>query len=125
MPLWLRILLRFLLTVLLVWAMTVYLPEYFVITGGLKAFVIIGALITLMNMIVTPILELLVLPLRLLASLLAIIIVNGAFVWLTVWIVGAMEPTLVTLEIQGGIAGWIVVAIALGLGKWLMRISLK
>jgi uncharacterized membrane protein YvlD (DUF360 family) len=79
-------------------------------------------LITLMNMIVRPILQLLTMPLKLLANILALIIVNFVFLWLTVWIVGAMSPELVTLDIQGGIAGWILVALILGLAKSLMKL---
>ncbi len=125
MPLWIRLLLRFLLTIVLVWAMATYMDQYFFVTGGWIAYVIIAALITLMNLIVRPILELVTLPLKLLATIVAIIIVNGVFVWLTILIISYMEPTLVTAEIQGGIGGWIVVAIILGLAKWLMKVTLK
>lgn len=125
MHVWARILLRFLLTILLIWAMATYMPSYIGVTGGWKAWVIIAALITLMNLLVTPVLEIIVLPLRFFATILAIILVNGLFLWLTMKIVGMMEPSLVTMEIRGGILGWVVVALVLGLGKWLMKVMLK
>ena len=54
MPLSLRRLLRLTLTLLLVRVLATYLDQYFFVTGGWKAYVIIAALITLMNLIVRP-----------------------------------------------------------------------
>ena len=125
MPLYLRLIFRFLLTLLLVWALSTYLNQYFFVTGGWKAYVIIASLITLMNIVVRPVLDLIVLPLKLLASILAMIIVNAVFLWMTVWIVEHMERNLVTLDIQGGLGGWILVIIILGMAKWAMKMSLK
>lgn len=120
-----RILLRFILTILLIRAMQAYLDAWFVVTGGWPAFVIIASLITLMNMFVTPVLNLLVAPLRFLMTAVAILIVNGAVLWLTVRIVAAMEPALVTLKIGGGIPGWIIVMLTLGAANSLMKHILK
>ena len=125
MSLPLRVLLRFLLTILLIWAMTTYLRPWFVVTGGWPASVIIAALITLMNMFVMPVLKLLAAPLRFLMTAVAIFLVNGVFLWLTVRIVAMMEPTLVTLQIRGGIPGWIIVLLSLGIAKSLMNHVLK
>ncbi len=125
MKLWLKILLRFLLTIVLVWAMATYLDQYFFLTGGWKAWIIIAALITLMNLLVRPLLDLAIAPLKLLATLLAMIIVNGVFLWITVWIAAHMDPKLVMLDIQGGIGGWIVVMSILGVAKWLMKLVIR
>ncbi len=78
-----------------------------------------------MNLLVRPVLDLIVLPLKFFATIFAVILVNGLFLWLTVWIVGHMEASLVTLDILGGIGGWIVVMLTLGLAKWLMKASLR
>lgn len=125
MSLWLRILLRFLLTIVLVWAMKTYLGTWIVITGGIPAYVIIAALITLMNLFVEPVLNLLAAPLKFFMTFVAVILVNGVFLWLTVRIVRMMEPTLVTMQIKGGIPGWIVVLLALGIAKSFMKYGLK
>ena len=125
MPLYLRIALRFFLTSVLVWAMATYMDQYFFVTGGWKAYVIIAALITLMNLFVTPLLNVIMFPLRLFATIVAIVLVNGIFLWLTVWTVDHMDRSLVTLDILGGLGGWIVVMFVLGLAKWLMSVSLK
>ncbi|MSR87102.1 hypothetical protein EXS70_02930 [Candidatus Peribacteria bacterium] len=125
MPLYIRLFLRFILTLLLVWAMAVYMDQYFFVTGGLLAYVIIAALITLMNILISPLLNLILLPLRMLATIVAIVLANGLFLFFTVWVIDHMERDLVTVDIQGGLAGWILVAIVLGMAKWLMKICLK
>ncbi|OGJ55507.1 hypothetical protein A3D88_04600 [Candidatus Peribacteria bacterium RIFCSPHIGHO2_02_FULL_52_16] len=125
MSLPIRILIRFILNVLLVWAMAMYLDDYFFLSGGLPAYVVVGALLTVMNIVVRPILNLITLPLKLLATILAIILVNGIFIWLTYQIVLLIDPNLVTLEIIGGLGGWIVVTLVIGVANWLMKLFLK
>ncbi|MBT3293586.1 phage holin family protein [Candidatus Peregrinibacteria bacterium] len=120
-----RLFIRAVLNIGLVWGMTTYMGQYFVLTGGIQAFIIVGALLTLMNIFVRPILAVLTLPLKLFATVLAIIIVNGVFVQLTHEIVQYMEEGLVTLEINGGLWGWILVAVILGLGNWIMKVLMK
>jgi putative membrane protein len=124
-PFALRLIAQFALTILLVWAMTVYLPAYIVIGGGWAAIVIVAALITIMNVVIRPVLNLLTLPLKLFATVLAIIVVNGAFVWLVMQVIGRMDPALISVRIEQGITGWIVVALVLGLGHWLLRLVLR
>ncbi|MEK7591328.1 MAG: phage holin family protein [Patescibacteria group bacterium] len=120
-----RTLIRFLLTIGLVWALATFLEDYVFISGGFIAYVIIGALLTLMNLLVRPVLNAVTLPLRLLATILALIIVNGLFLGITYWIAMRMDPSLVTFEILGGVGGWIVVMLILGIANWLMKIILK
>ncbi|MBI3331418.1 phage holin family protein [Candidatus Peregrinibacteria bacterium] len=120
-----QILFRFLLTILLVWAMATFMDQYFFLSGGFGAVIIVSALLTLMNLFVRPILNAATLPLRFLATILAIILVNGVFLWLTYEIVLRMDPNLVTLEILGGLGGWIVVALTIGLANWIMKMIVK
>ena len=121
-PSWpLRVLIKTLLNMGLVWLMASYLDQYFQLTGGAAAVVIVGALLTLMNIFVRPILEILTLPLKLFATILAVILVNGGFVWLTMEITARMDPLLVHLEIFGALWGWIVVATTFGAGNWLIK----
>lgn len=119
-----RIAIKFLLNSLLVWGMNMYLPEYLAITGGFPATVILGALLTLLNLLIRPLLNLLVTPLKLFATLPAILLANGVFLWLIVAVVSRMDPRLITLEIKG-IVGWIVVALALGFANWAMKLILR
>jgi len=117
----LRILIKALLNIAVVWLMTTYLNQYFQLTGGAAAYVIVGSLITLLNIFVRPILEILTFPFKLFATIIAIIIVNGGFVQLTHIITAKMDPTLVSLEIFGGLWGWVVVATVFGFSNWLIK----
>ncbi len=117
----LKLTLKFALNVALVWALATYLNQYFALSGGLPAFVIVGALITLLNIFVRPILNVLTLPLKLFATIIAVIIANGAFVYVVGLITLKMDPALVRLEIYGGPWGWIVIALCFGLGNWVMK----
>ena len=121
-----RVLLRAVLNIVLVWVLAEYFYAYFELTGGLAAYVIVGSLLTLMNLFIRPLLEVITMPIKLFfATLLAIIIVNGVFVQLTTMIVERMQDNLVTLEIHGKLWGWLVIATVLGLGNWLMKAALN
>ncbi len=120
-----RIALKAVLNVLLVFAMDRLLPDYFAVFGGWPAYVVVGSLITLLNVIVRPVLKLITLPLRLFATILSLIIVNGIFVWLIYRITLNMDPDLIIVVIKGGLGGWMIVSIVLGLGNWLMKVALK
>jgi uncharacterized membrane protein YvlD (DUF360 family) len=113
------------LNILIVWAMVFYLPEYFVVEGGIVAYIVVGALITLLNLFARPIIYLISLPFRMFALILGIIIANGLFVQLLYEISSRFDQNMVIVDIRGGIVGWIVIAICFGLANWLMRLSLK
>lgn len=125
MALPLRIFLRFLVSIGLVAGMTLALPQYVEVQGGLRAFVIIGALITILNLFLRPVLQLITFPLKLFAMILAMIVVNGVFLWAVVDIVGRMSPAIVQFHIRGGLIGWIIVAIVFGVANWLMKELLR
>jgi len=74
MSLPLRLTLRFLLNIALVWALLSFVPQAFVLTGGFPASIVVGALLTLMNIVVRPALDLVTVPLKLIATLLAFIL---------------------------------------------------
>ena len=117
----LRILIKALLNFTVVWLMATYMDQYFQMTGGYIAVIIIGSLLTLLNMFVRPILDIITLPLKLFATIIAIIIVNGVFVQLIHIISQEMNPDLVTLEIFGGLWGWTIVAVAFGFSNWIIK----
>jgi uncharacterized membrane protein YvlD (DUF360 family) len=119
-----RILLRSLLNILLVWALSVYLPQYVLVSGGLRAFVTIGALLTLLHLFVQPFLSLATLPLRFFLSFLAFLLVNGAFVWLAVTVASLMKPAI-AFAVLGGFVGWMVVILLTGIANWIMRMILR
>lgn len=120
-----RILMELVLTIILVWLLSIFLERIFFVDGGLAAYIVIGSLLTLMNVIVRPILHVLTFPFKLFASIIALIIVNGGFLWITERIAERMDPNIVTLYVDQGIGGWIIVASILGIASWLIKVSLR
>ena len=121
----LKLLLRALLNIVLVWAMDKMIPDYFSVFGGIPAYVVVGSLLTLMNLFVRPLLKLFTLPVRLFATMVALIIVNGVFMWLIYRITLLMDPNLILVVISGGAGGWMLVSIIIGFYNWLVKLMLK
>lgn len=121
----LKLAITFALNVVLVWAMNMYLNQYFALEGGAAGAVIVGALITLLNMFFRPVLNVLLLPLKFFATIIAVIIVNGVFVYVVHLITMRMDSSLVSLTIYGGPWGWIVVAVCFGMANWVLKLVFK
>lgn len=121
----LRLLAKALLNILLVWIMAEYVDRYFFLTGGFPAYLVMGSLITLLNLFVRPILYLITLPLKLFATILASVLVNGLFVQLILEISQYMDQKILTLDIEGGFVGWLTVATILGFANWVIKVVLK
>ncbi|MBT4119941.1 MAG: hypothetical protein HOG89_00625 [Candidatus Peribacter sp.] len=117
----LKLTLKFVFNVIVVWALANYLGQYFGLDGGIPAFVIVGALMSLLNIFFRPILNIITLPLRFFATIVAVIVVNGAFVYVIHLFTLRMDPGLIKLEIFGGPWGWIVVAVCFGFANWLLK----
>jgi uncharacterized membrane protein YvlD (DUF360 family) len=109
---------------LLVYALDRYLPQYVSVFGGPAAFVIIGSLLTLLNLFVRPFLNIITLPFRLVFTLFTTIAVNALFLWLVYELTLKMNPNVLALAITGGITGWIVVSFLLGFANWLIKVIL-
>jgi len=92
-----------------------------VIYGNWMALPTVAALLMLLNMFARPVLKLLTLPLKLFMTIVAIVLVNGAFLWILERIAERFDPETATLLVQGGPGGWIVVALVLGLGNWVLH----
>ena len=117
----LKLLLKAVANSALIWAMHTLLPQYVTVSGGLAAFVIIGSLLTLLNLFLRPILAIVSFPFRLLFTLFTTILVNGFFLWVVYTIVLRMDPGVVVLAISGGAMGWVVVSTILGAMNWVMK----
>lgn len=120
-----RIVLLWMLTVVLIYFMSTFLDRTFFLSGGLYAYIVIGSLITLMNLIVRPVLVIVTYPFKLFAGIIVLIVVNGGILWLTERIAEKMNPELVSLQIDQGIGGWILVAFILGLANWFFKHILR
>ena len=120
-----QLVIRLLLTIGMIWLMSTFFDRYFFVAGGLPAFIILGSLLTIMNVIVRPILYVVTLPLHFLFSLLTLILVNSAFLWLTLRIVAELDPAVITLSIDKGLLGWSIASLLLGLSNWVFKELLK
>ncbi len=105
----------------LVYVMNLWLPQYFSVYGGAAGFVIIGSLLTLLNLFLRPILSVLTFPAKFLFTLATVIAVNAFFLWVTYEISLLMDPDIVAFKVVGGVMGWLVVSVILGLANWVMK----
>ncbi|HVW66545.1 MAG TPA: phage holin family protein [Candidatus Peribacteraceae bacterium] len=117
-----RILIYYALTIAIVWWLAVNLSQYVFIDGGMRAYVTIAALLTLMNLLVRPVLHVLFAPFHFIFGAIATIALNWLFLYLTMRIAENFDRSIVVFDINGGIGGWLIVAIILGLANWLLRL---
>ena len=100
-------------------------PDFFILEGGVKAFVLTGLTLAFLNWLVVPILHVLSLPIKFFAWIVGFFIVNMAALWLTVWFITSLAIEGMSLTIGGGIIGWLVISFILGFGNWIVRAILK
>ena len=110
---------RFVVTTVLVWVMTMYLDQYFYVGGGWFGYVIVAALLTLLNFLLRPILNVVLLPLKLIATLIAIILANALFVWIVREISLKFDPSVVTLDLKG-YTGRAMAGVVFGIANWIV-----
>ncbi len=113
------LLIRFVVTILLIWLMSTYIDQYFFVSGGWGAYVVIAALITLLNFLLRPALNVILLPLKFFASFIAIILANTFFVWVVREISLNFDASIVTFDVKG-ILGWIIAGAAFGITNWIL-----
>lgn len=117
----LKILLRTVANIVLVYVLATYLPQYFLMTGGFAAAVVVGILISFLNVLIRPVLSIVLLPFKLFASILFHIIVNGVILWLVENICLTIDPSLLTFTIPGGFLSWVVASLIFGFGNWIIK----
>lgn len=120
-----KIAFQWVLTVGLIYILSTNVEQYFLLNGGLPAYVIIASLLTLMNLIIRPMLSIVFAPIHLIFGVFATIAMNWLFLWLILKIAEQMDPNVVILGINGGVGGWVIVALILGVAHWLMKTVLK
>lgn len=113
------LLIRFAVTVLLIWAMTASLDQYFYVGGGWRAYITVAALVTLLNVLLRPLLNVILLPLKFFATFLAIIAANAFFVWIIREVALRFDPSVVTVDVKG-FTGWAIAGLAFGITNWIL-----
>lgn len=120
-----KLIIRLLLNILAVYLLSTFVDQIFFLQGGLPAYIIIGSLVTLMNVIVRPLLHVITLPLKLFMGIIVLITTNGLILWATEAISEAMDPEIVLFRIDGGLGSWLLAAFVLGIINWIMKEALK
>lgn len=121
----LKLVAQYVLTVLTLWCVTRFLPDYLVIDGGRAALPTVAALLMLLNLFARPILKVLTFPLKLFMTIVAIVIANALFLWILEKIAEKFDPSVAILTVHGGVGGWLVVALILGIANWVIHHVLK
>lgn len=116
-----KIVIKLIVNLLLLWGMNMFLPQFLTIFGGFPAYIIIGSLLTLMNMFLRPLLSIITFPLHLLFTLFTTIGVNAFFLFVIYEITLKMDPNVVAMTVTGGLSGWIAVSLILGVSNWFMK----
>ena len=117
----LRLALTAILNSILAYCLDRYFPQYVTVFGGVGAYVVIGSLLTLMNFLVRPLLNIVTFPLHLVFTLFTTIAVNILFLWFVYQITLQMDPNIIALTITGGIGGWLTLSTMLGVVNWLLK----
>src|SRR3989344_3045778 len=102
-----------------------YFGTFFMLAGGYQSIAITALTFTFLNMLIVPVLHVLSLPIKMIAWIIAFILVNAAAVWLAVWFITALSISGVSLSIGGGILGWIFVSAIFGVGNWMVKAVVK
>lgn len=97
-----RILLRLLCNLLFLWTLTEYATGIFLLTGGLPAILMVGFLLTTIDLLVRPFLAFLTFPLRLFLSILNSLVLSGLSLGILVFLSREFPPEILTLAILGG-----------------------
>lgn len=120
-----RIIFQWVLTIGLVWLLSTNLEQYFYLTGGIPAYIIIASLLTLMNLIIRPLLRIIFAPFHLVFGLIATILMNWLFLFIIQKIAEKMDAAVVTLTFFGGFTGWMILAVIFGVSNWAMKMVVK
>lgn len=107
------------------WGLTEYLAHIFLLTGGLPAFLIIGFLLTTIDLLIRPFLALLTLPLRLFLSILNILVLNGLSLGILVFLSREFPPAILTLSILGGMRDLFLLIALFGLRDTFLRFLVR
>lgn len=117
----LRFFLHIIGNIFLVFFLDLLFSKYFLILGGVPGYIVIGVMITILNLILRPILGIIAAPFKLIATLPTVILLNALFLWIIYQLTLQMDPDIVSLVITGGFLGWFFVSTILGLANWLMK----
>lgn len=112
-----KILIGIILNAAALYGVTYLLPQAIQYTGGAWFFVIGGAVMGLLNLIVKPVLKLATFPLHILTLGLSLIILNGVIFWIFHEVIATIAIEGVTMTVVG-ITTYFLAGLLFGLINW-------
>ena len=94
------------------------------IEGNFLTYGVIGVILTLLNFILKPVLKVLSFPLIFLSGGLFLIAINALILYLCNYIIGVLDITGVSMQVEG-LLTYLWAAAILGLANWLIHWFLK
>jgi len=91
------------------------LPEALTIEGGTIAYIYIGVVFSILNLIIKPILNLVTFPLRILTLGAIVILIHAIMLYLLQEVINTLELFQATMTIHGGIVNFLIVGVILGI----------
>ncbi len=116
-----RILLRLLLNAAFIWLLARFLGTIFLMTGGFPAILLLGFLLTAIDLLIRPFLSLITLPLRLFLSILNTLVLSGLSLALLMVISREFPPSVLTLALGGGLRDLLLLIAIFGLRDVFLR----
>lgn len=120
-----RIILRLLLNSAFIWFLARSPWTIFLVTGGLPAILLLGFLLTAIDLLIRPFLSLLTLPLRLLLSLLNTLVLSGLSLAVLVLVAWEFPPSVLTVTIAGGLRDLFLLIAIFGLRDAFLRFFVR
>lgn len=106
-------------------SITLYVITKFVdgvtFTGGIKFFILGGAIIGLLNFILKPILKLAILPILIISGGLFFMIVNGILLWSLTYILNYLNFSGVSITFPN-LGSYVIGAVVFGIVNWLVNL---
>lgn len=91
-------------------------------TGGIKFFILGGAVIGILNFVLKPILKLAVLPILIISGGLFFMIVNGILLWALTYIINYLHFSGVSITFPN-LGSYVIGAVVFGIVNWLINLT--
>lgn len=96
----------------------------FEIGGGFETYLIIGVVLSLLNLVIKPVLKVLTFPILFLSGGLFLIVINAVILFLCQYFIHVIDLTGVTMQVNGSLT-YLWAAAILGIANWLISWFLK
>jgi putative membrane protein len=93
-------------------------------TGGWKFFLVGGLIIGILNTLVKPVIKTITLPLVILTAGLFLIVINTIILWLTSYVIKALEFSGMSFQIVG-LGTFLIAGFLFGLINWIENLIIK